>query len=660
MIYSIKKALATTLLLLCIYTSHSQSGKAPLQRKDCFFGVHFDFHATAADTEIGKTVTADMIDAFLEQVKPDFVQVDSKGHPGVASFPTKVGTAAGGFTKDALKIWRQETAKYGVGLYAHYSGLLDKAALKKHPNWGVVDGNKKVSTELASVFSNYEDSLMIPQLEELIKNYNIDGVWIDGDTWATQPDYSQNALAQFKKQTGISTVTANKNTSAYKALVRFERAAFIRYVNKYVNQLHNFDKNVEIGTNWLYSSYAPLPIDVDVDFLSGDIPSSQGDLHKVAFDARTFSSQALTYNKPWDLMSWGFDNKGIRSTDVLFQEAAEVIAMGGAWQCYFPQNRDASIKKNYLNTLTEAARFMRARQAYCQHATPVKQIAVLYSGTNQLTKNTGIFQNIDIATVRNTLYALLDNQQPAEIIMEHQLNARANDYPLIVVPELGVAQQYQEKLLQYVSNGGTLLLLGPDNAMKFAKYAGVQLNKSATGKASTLNLKPGNAAYSFSIQPFALQSGTEEIKDVLAGENASANTLPVAAVRKYGKGQIACLFINQSSAASNAKYAVYKQMLDAVTEKLFTNPMVQVTGSRNVHVTINMVNGKTVINLINTKNAANGAIPALEPLTVKLHSAKKLQIKLQPENTTPKYDYANNTYTIQVPGFKIHEMIVAE
>lgn len=31
-----------------------------------------------------------MIDSLLAVVKPDFIQVDSKGHPGVTSFPTKV------------------------------------------------------------------------------------------------------------------------------------------------------------------------------------------------------------------------------------------------------------------------------------------------------------------------------------------------------------------------------------------------------------------------------------------------------------------------------------------------------------------------------------------------------------------------------------------
>jgi len=55
--------------------------------------------------EIGKTFTPAMIDSFLTIVKPDFVQVDYKGHPAYPSYPTKVSNQAGGYTKDILKIW---------------------------------------------------------------------------------------------------------------------------------------------------------------------------------------------------------------------------------------------------------------------------------------------------------------------------------------------------------------------------------------------------------------------------------------------------------------------------------------------------------------------------------------------------------------------------
>ncbi|MEZ4900452.1 MAG: hypothetical protein R2822_01095 [Spirosomataceae bacterium] len=69
----------------------SAYAQTPLRRSDSFVGLHFDFHAGMSDTHIGQTVTEAMIDSLLSQVKPDFIQIDCKGHPGVSSYPTKIG-----------------------------------------------------------------------------------------------------------------------------------------------------------------------------------------------------------------------------------------------------------------------------------------------------------------------------------------------------------------------------------------------------------------------------------------------------------------------------------------------------------------------------------------------------------------------------------------
>ena len=80
-----------------------------LRRDESFLGVHFDFHAGYDCTEIGKTVTPEMIERVIEQVHPDYLQCDCKGHPGISSYPTKVGNPAPGFVRDQLRIWRDVT-----------------------------------------------------------------------------------------------------------------------------------------------------------------------------------------------------------------------------------------------------------------------------------------------------------------------------------------------------------------------------------------------------------------------------------------------------------------------------------------------------------------------------------------------------------------------
>src|SRR4051794_25681218 len=81
----------------------AQTGPAstPLRvpRAQGFVGLHFDYHAGKDSTEIGKNTTRAMIENIIDRVHPDFIQIDSKGHAGFSSYPTKVGNPAPGFVE---------------------------------------------------------------------------------------------------------------------------------------------------------------------------------------------------------------------------------------------------------------------------------------------------------------------------------------------------------------------------------------------------------------------------------------------------------------------------------------------------------------------------------------------------------------------------------
>ncbi len=146
-----------------------------LRRADCFFGVHFDLQGSEDITNAGETLTPEMVDTFLTKVRPDFIQIDCKGHPGISSYPTKVGYHVKGFQKDPLKLWREVTEKNKVGLYMHYSGVWDAKAATEHPDWAMVKASGERSTQKMSFFSPYSDQLLIPKLKELSSEYHVDG-----------------------------------------------------------------------------------------------------------------------------------------------------------------------------------------------------------------------------------------------------------------------------------------------------------------------------------------------------------------------------------------------------------------------------------------------------------------------------------------------------
>ena len=146
-----------------------------------------------------------MIDTFLLKVRPDFIQIDCKGHPGISSYPTKVGFHVKGFEKDPLKLWREVTEKNNVALFMHFSGVWDNKVVSVHPDWAITKADGNLSKEKTSFFSPYLDTYMIPQLKEL-SDYKVDGAWIDGECWAVEPDYSEASLSRFTRETGITEI----------------------------------------------------------------------------------------------------------------------------------------------------------------------------------------------------------------------------------------------------------------------------------------------------------------------------------------------------------------------------------------------------------------------------------------------------------------------
>jgi hypothetical protein len=67
--------------------------------------------------------------------------------------------------------------------------------------------------------------------------------------------------------------------------------------------------------------------------------------------------------------------------------------------------------------------------------------------------------------MRGALFALLDSQYSVEVKMEHQIQGNMGDYPVLINPEwTDFKPGFKEELLDYVKNGGHLIVIGPKAA----------------------------------------------------------------------------------------------------------------------------------------------------------------------------------------------------
>ena len=129
------------------------------KRRDSFFGLHFDFHANPSDGVQGRTLNEDDIRKICKEIKPDFIQIDCKGHPGWTSYPSKLGNAMPEFQRDTLELWRRVTREEGVALYMHYSGVFDRKYCAEHPEDAVTRADGTQSDTTTSTLGGYVDKL---------------------------------------------------------------------------------------------------------------------------------------------------------------------------------------------------------------------------------------------------------------------------------------------------------------------------------------------------------------------------------------------------------------------------------------------------------------------------------------------------------------------
>jgi len=643
--------------------------KVKLRRSESFFGLHFDKHAGEKDS-IGITLTKEMIDSMLVAVKPDYIQIDCKGHPGISSYPTGIGFRAAYYEGDPLRLWREVTEKHNVALYMHFSGIHDRKVVAEHPEWATIRADGTRSDRNLSVFSPYDDTYLIPQLKELAGKYGVDGVWVDGECWSYEADYGKEALAEYTRRTGNTSIPRKPEDTGYFEFMEYQRDLFKEHVAHYLKEVHAEYPEFQITSNWAYSSMMPEQVALDLDYMSGDLTPGNA-VNRAAFESRCMASQGM----PWDLMAWSFswdpDRQLPNHTKTalqLNQELAEVMAMGGGVQVYFKQNRDISIQPWTIPIMAELAVFCRERQPWCQGTRPVPQIGILYSGYAYKKGLTRVYPSWDpsMAPMIGLNTVLLDGQHCTEILMEHHLEERGSDYPLIAIPEWQVlGDGVKELLLEYTESGGSLLLIGAGPVSYFAKELGIG-SVDVTNK--NIYIENNDRLFNLKGEMVVMEASPDAI---YASPFYALNDLrwptrnSSVVVQQYGRGKIAMINFNLGKLYMTGSNHVMRDYLSNIVGQLFDDQAVEVTGSHLVHVTLNRKGGALLVNLINVagshandKSLGLDEIPPVGPLEIAVrYDNKPGEIWLQPGHIKLNYTYQNGVIHLVLPVVELYSII---
>ena len=661
------------------------------RRSESFFGLHYDFHANPKDIPQGVSLNEDDIREVCRKIKPDFIQIDCKGHPGWASYPSLLGNAVPEFEKDTLALWRKVTKEEGVALYMHYSGVFDRKYCAENPKEAIYQADGTYSDCTTRLDGKYVDELLIPQMLELVEKYHVDGIWIDGDCWMASPDFCPESLAKFERETGIDLngeIPSSPEHKYYQEYRDFSRELFRRYLNHYVDTVHAKHPNFQIASNWAFSDHMPERVCANVDFLSGDLNPSD------SFNSARYAARALAQQEyAWDLMSWNFRNSvggkkayASKHPNQIMQEAASVIAIGGAYQDYIPQYRDGSPNMIETLNLEKVSDFVLERKDFCFRGKLYHQAALLLSTYDRSREAKNLYARTGFERVMGACALLCDIGQSLEIVCEHTLEKYINEYKMIVIPELycGLDDKTVKMLADYAKNGGKLVLIGKNTCKIFAESTDLPFSVGELDEFVKANEKENqnghNSEYSREYLPYIFATEPSEFGALFSpcqiiAENGDVeafakvrNTKEQYTVSKtvlYGKGSVTPIGFDIGSQYLKGTQYMQRKLMKNIATKLY-DPIVRIESvlGRLEIVALNK-DEKLMVQLVNANGshsnndtATDDLVPPILDIKLSILLDKKpKKLILQPQGKELSFEYENSRAYVDIDRVHIHSVI---
>lgn len=663
-----------TLLLLSLTLAADAPAVEPAPANwhaDAFFGLHYDLHPNEGDTELGRETTYDHVREQLEKVRPDFVQYDCKGHPGWTGYPTEVGSPSPGIVNDALKIWRDVTRDMGIPLSIHYSGVWDTRAVQLHPEWANIGPDGKPNSNYTCPLSAYTEELLIPQLIEVVEKYGINGMWIDGENWASLPCYCERCKAEFTKRTGIGAVPTKASEDNWFEWLAFHRGLFVDHVTRYANAVHAKDPAVMVCSNWMYSVRQPEPVAAPVDYISGDFDPSFG-ADRACAEARFIASRG----KPWDLMAWSFLRTGdlpwvTKTVPHLCQEISVVLAQGGAVFIYDVPQRSGRLNGWHQDVLAQVAQFCRKRQPYSHKTQTVPQVAILHSQSFYYRNNQPLF-NFARANhpMEGALHAALENGYSVDLLNEDDLLARMADYPLVIVPEQqGLPPNVAQALDAYVQQGGRLLLTGSQVAAELGELAGVTPVEGGL-MGGYIPVGNGCVAIDASWRKVELAAATE-LAPLLTQQEPAINLAgtPAATINKRGEGAVAAIHGAVFRSYYAGHYPGVRDFVGDIINALDAPGLARVHGPWWIEMSVRKQDARTLVQFVNRASAGSLSpgrhmvedVPNTGPFTITVPIERKpTRCYMAPDEAGLDWTWKDGILTANIAGLAIHNVLAIE
>ena len=389
---------------------------------------------------------------------------------GYSYYPTKIGVEHPGLKRDFTGEMTAALKKRGIRVLAYVSAGPDRRHGSEHPEWlraaQAPAATGRGSAAQMCLNSPWVEQVHIPQLQELVSLYDVDGFFLDGliGKFIRGACYCRYCREAF----GAEIPTADNDPKVF-AHYQFLSRSGARYAERVIGALQPAKPGLAIVFNHIWVTRNPVTPPAAVTQLVWEpAPPYTGTLSlDFSLEARYLSSQPGIAN--WSCMTTrgnGWGDYSLRDTATFRHEAAVLLAGGGrpyfGDDSYPSGNPDPAVYKVYGDVNRRTA----ALEPFLTGFAPVKDIAVLLSADSIWSRlplnpprdwmngpsSPGTGGAHKALAEGHTQFAILNSDLLAETLAEYRA--------LVLAEQTILSARECDAIRRFVESGGALIATG--------------------------------------------------------------------------------------------------------------------------------------------------------------------------------------------------------
>ena len=643
-------------------------------------GIHLDFHTPEFLPEALKNFDADSWVENIVKAKVDYVNLFAKCHYGNSYYNTKAGHKHSGLEVDMFGEQVSRLKAHGIKVFAYYSANTDLRAALEHPDWEQVDIEGKPLTtgnrwHDVCFNSPYFEQLMLPQIRELLENYEIDGLWLDMVRVMPSGCFCPHCRRLFEEQFGKKLLNSDGKYNEFRLWTLTNAMTRIRELVKSINPEVTLTAN-GAGTIADHDGLVTLSRRRGkglVDYSAIEASPCYGNYYYVGFQSR----YARLLGCPYELINsrfithWG--DWTMKPQSQLMYEAAIMLASGGR-VCFGDQGYpDGTLQAGVYESLGQVFDYIANRKAYVEKTKTLADTAVLF--TNGIAF--GLRGADAICSDLNLQHDLIDEDTLTNL----------DEYRLLLIPEIGrVSKESLSHIHNFAHDGGIVLITG-ESAINndFADIIGAKVQSQNTHSIGYLPagivpspniplLIPQNP-YEIKLTggnmliPLQLPSCEPTQKNFISHMHANPGHVsesPAVTINTVGKGKVGYVGFDMFSIYWEKNFYWLKNIFNRCIVNLGFEPLVKISAEGIIHSTLRKAGQELYLHMVclATNPVTAGGYPPMEQKSVanNIKIAMKLKEKpkavyLEPAQRQIAFDYNNGFLNVSIDRLELYEVL---